>query len=161
MKIHRSVVIASIALASFPAVPLDNARALEDFTANRAKWNVANIHDYEVQIRDGTCWCLFGPAYGPIRNFVRSGLIVKAMYEGERRNGYWPGRTVHIDVQTKATIEDVFARAALLLQGAPAGTFKIEYDPTYGFPVLIDFDDPQSEDEQWRLTLDGFKILSR
>jgi hypothetical protein len=140
---------------------LDNSNALAEFARNRSKWNAANIQNYEVRLRDEACWCLFGPAYGPIRNIIKSGRIHSSIYEGEKRDGYWPGRKVRIDVQTRATIEDVFARAALLIQNAPQGTFKVEYDPTYGFPVLIDFDDPEWEDEQWRLVVDGFKVESR
>ena len=160
MRVHRSLIAAVLALGVVPALALDNADALAEFATNRARWNAANIQDYEFRLRDEACWCHFGPAYGPTRNFIRSGRIRNAIYEGERRDGYWPGRKVRIDVQTKATIEDVFARAARLIQNAPEGTFTVEYDATYGFPVLIEFDDPKLEDEQWRIIIDGFKITS-
>jgi hypothetical protein len=158
VRARHSLIVLVLALAVVPALALDKSDALAEFATNRAKWNAANIQDYEFRLRDKACWCQFGPAYGPIRNIVRSGRIQRAIYEGERRDGYWPGRKVHINVQTKATMEDVFARAARLIQKAPEGTFRVEYDSTYGFPILIDFDDPKWEDEQWRLVIDGFKV---
>ena len=160
LNFRRNILVVALALAVLPAWASDRKDAMAEFAVNRARWNAADIHDYEFRLRDETCWCQFGPAYGPIRNVVRSGLIQQAIYEGERRDGYWRGRRVQVDVQTKATIEDVFARAALAIEMAPEGALRVAYDSTYGFPVLIDFDDPAWEDEQWRLVADGFRLLS-
>lgn len=57
------------------AAAADNTDALAEFSRNRAKWNAAEIRDYEIRLRDEACWCMFGPAYGPIRNIIKSGRI--------------------------------------------------------------------------------------
>lgn len=63
------------------------------------------------------------------------------------------------DVQTRATISEVFARVERLIETAPEGSFRVLYDASYGFPTLVEFDDPDWEDEQSRLVADGFKPL--
>jgi len=169
---HASNVASSLRKAGFTKVavvgflsepnrkcaPRENVRA--ELEANRAKWSAANIHDYEFRLRDEDCFCLFGPAYGPIRNVIRADKLQESIYEGERRDGYWRGRKVRIGVQTRATINEVFARVERLIETAAEGSFRVLYDASYGFPTLVEFDDPDMEDEQSRLVADGFKLLS-
>jgi hypothetical protein len=61
----------------------------------------------------------------------------------------------------QATVEDVFERARRLIESAPESNYRIEYDREWGFPIVVDFDNPDWEDEQWRLVADGFKPRHR
>jgi hypothetical protein len=137
----------------------DRDSELARLEANRAKWVEHGIDDYWVRLRDEACWCLYGPYYGPIRLLVRNGKIRKAIYHGERRDGYWPGRSVEVETALKATIEEVFENAKRVILTVPEGAYRIEYDKQFGFPMVIDVDRPDWEDEQWRLVVDGFKPL--
>jgi hypothetical protein len=145
--------------STFPATGADVA-ASEALVAARAKWTASSINSYEIRFRDEACFCLFGPYHGPIRNVVRRGKLHVSYYEGERRDGYSHGRRVHIASNLRATVEDVFSMVESLLATAPEGAYRVEYDPTYGFPALVDFDDPTMDDEQWRLVADGFRPMS-
>jgi len=125
----------------------------------KTRWVSSGITSYEIRFRDESCFCLYGPYYGPIRNVVRSGKLKASYYEGVKRDGYRFGRKVRIVTALRATVEDVFLRVDRLVDTAPDGTYQVKYDPTYGFPVDINFDDPARDDEQWHLVTDGFKPL--
>jgi hypothetical protein len=142
---------------ALPAAGASREDAQAELSAALAKWRTAEIADYEIRVRDESCYCLYGPYYGPIRNVVEAGELRASYYEGERRDGYWHGRKVRIETRLRATVEDLFSRIERLIATAPDGSYRVEYDPKFGFPALVDFDDPGWEDEQWRLVTDGFK----
>jgi Family of unknown function (DUF6174) len=162
MLSHTRIPIITVLLALFPVVIVANDRASEQrlLASNRAKWEQQHVTAYEVRLRDENCFCLYALGYGPIRVFVRQGMVVGAIYEGETRDGYWPGRVIPKPIYEKtsliATIEEVFARAEHVLK-APDLVYKITYDPKYGFPTLIDVDNPNMTDAQWRLVVDRFR----
>jgi hypothetical protein len=92
---------------------------------------------------------------------IKQGKVARASYEGERRDGYWPGRVISKRTYEKtsliATVEEVFARAERVI-GSPDRPHIIRYDPNYGFPTFIDVDNPPDmEDAQWRLVVDRFR----
>jgi Family of unknown function (DUF6174) len=159
MDLHRVAGLALLLLAVAAATRAEPDIARNELAAARARWAESGIDSYEIRFRDESCFCLFGPYYGPIRNVVWSGKLRTSYYEGERRDGYWHGRRVRIATSLRATVEDVFARVERLVSTAATGTYRVEYDPKFGFPVLVEFDDPAWEDEQWRLVSDGFKPL--
>ena len=159
MKLLRSLAILVIVLAAFPAAGIDRVTATVELAAARAKWSSSQVTSYEVRFQDKSCWCLFGPYYGPIRNLVRSGRLKGSYYERERRDGYSFGRKVRIETPLRATVEDAFARVERLIASAPEGSFEVKYDAVYGYPTDIAFDDPKLDDEQWHMVADGFKPL--
>lgn len=161
MKLARisNLFLLMLLAVAWPASGADRHAAEAELAAARARWASAGVQSYEIRLRDEACYCLFGPYYGPIRNVVQAGTLKASYYEGERRDGYWPGRKVRIATQLRATVEEVFARVERLVAEAPQGTYRVEYEPTYGFPVVVEFDDPAWEDEQWRLVVDGFTPL--
>jgi hypothetical protein len=161
MRLYRLVSFALLLLLTVPVVGAEPGAARAELASARAKWAASGVDSYEIRFRDEKCFCLFGPYYGPIRNVVKAGKLQASYYEGERRDGYWYGRRVRIATGLRATVEDVFARVERLLTTAPEGTYRVAYDPTLGFPVLVEFDDPAWDDEQWRLVSDGFKSLGR
>jgi hypothetical protein len=90
--------------------------------------------------------------------------VTKAIYEGEKRDGYRPGQIVGKKIYEKtdliATVEELFARAERVVS-SPDLPHKIRYDPEYGFPTLIDVDNPNVTDSQSRLVVDGFHRVQR
>jgi hypothetical protein len=104
---------------------------------------------------------------------VRGGKVTKVVYEDQNGGGYWPGRVVskkeYDDTYLISTIEDVFVRAEKLINSSdgpdaaiPKAPHKIHYDPEYGFPTLIDVDNPPHiADAQWRLVVDKFRPVKR
>jgi hypothetical protein len=153
-----------VLLASMPSIALASSKAgeMRELEANRQKWRRHAVTTYQFRLRDETCYCLYGPYYGPIRVIVKNGKVGKAIYEGERRDGYWYGRIVREKTHLIATVEDVFTRVEqLVTSGAEGAPYKIRYDRVYGFPSLVDVDNPpRMADAQWRLVVDGFKPMS-
>jgi hypothetical protein len=153
-----------VLLASMPSIAVASRKAAEmrELEANRQKWRRHAVTTYQFRLRDETCYCLYGPYYGPIRVSVKNGKVRKAVYEGERRDGYWYGRIVREKTHLVATVEDVFTQVEqLITSGAQGAPYKIRYDRVYGFPTLVDVDNPpRMADAQWRLVVDGFKPMS-
>jgi hypothetical protein len=152
-----------LVLALFPAAASGSGRAAEqrELRLNRAKWEQHSITNYQFRLRDEACYCLHALGYGPFRVIVKQGRVARAIYEGEARDGYWPGRVISKKIYEKtdliATVEEVFARAEKIVSLADR-PHKIRYDPEYGFPTLIDVDNPPDmADAQWRLVVDGFR----
>ena len=105
---------------------------------------------------------------------VKDGKIIKVVYWGQKGGDYWPGRAVpkkdYGDTELIATVEDIFARAEKVINSAMLPSsfgpqhqpHKIRYDPKYGFPTLINVDNPpRIADAQWRLVVDGFRPANR
>ncbi len=168
MKTRASLIF--FVLASVLVVASSSAanRSLElrELQANRAKWEQHRIANYELRLRDEACYCLHALGYGPFHVTVKQGRVSGAVYEGERRDGYWPGRMISQSAydQTNliATIDEVFARAEKVISSSGHAPHTIHYDPEYGFPTLIDVDNPPNmEDAQWRLVVDRFRRVPR
>src|ERR1700726_2919750 len=95
-----------VVLALLPAAAFSGDRAAEEreLRSNRAKWDSRSITSYELRLRDEACFCLHALGYGPFRVFVKQGKVNKAIYEGERRDGYWPGRVVSKKIYEKTDL---------------------------------------------------------
>ncbi len=142
----------------------DKAGEQQELQLNRAKWDHRSITSYDIRLRDETCFCP-PPSRGPFRVNVKGGKVIKAVYEGQKGNGYWPGRVVSekdYDMNGLiATVEEIFLRAEKVIN-APDQPHKIRYDPEYGFPTLINVDNPpRIADAQWRLVVDEFRPANR
>jgi len=57
------------------------------------------------------------------------------------------------------TIPGLFAQARSQIQSQQAQWIKITYDPTYGFPNQISFDNPNIVDEDWTWRVTMFEAL--
>ena len=57
------------------------------------------------------------------------------------------------------TIPGLFAQARSQIQGQQIQWIKITYDPTYGFPDQISFDNPNIIDEDWTWRVMTFEAL--
>lgn len=134
---------------------------LEELIVNRDRWDSQGISNYEFMIEDQTCFCLFGPYYGPNRVIVRNGSIKIVIYRGEKRDGYKPGDRLTNKSALKKTVDEIFddlEQRILRLTGN--AMLRIEYDEKFGFPTLIDFDRPDMEDEQSRQIVSDFSPRS-
>jgi hypothetical protein len=135
----------------------DRSAELRELDAQQAIWDQHAIDDYTVTVEESACYCLYGPYYGPLRLLVRNGKLRKAKYFGEVRDGYWPGDEVREESKLKRTIDEIFANLRRVVSNrAPGTTLIVNYDSTYGFPVLIDYNNPEFEHGDSKLTLSGF-----
>lgn len=162
MKARLRFILPVLVLVSATAFSNDKGTERRELRLNRAKWEHHGINSYEFRLRDENCYCLYGPYYGPIRVIVKNGRVRKAIYEGERRDGFWFGREVREKTDLIATVDEVFSRAEHLITSVSDRPYKIRYNSVYGFPVLIDVDNPPGwADGQWRLVVDGFRPTKR
>lgn len=164
MNTRVAVILLTVALTG-AALGNDKATEQRELRLNRAKWERHGINSYEFRLRDEDCYCLHALGYGPFRVTIKKRKVAKAIYEGEKRDGFWPGRIVPKKIYERtsliATVEEVFSRAERVIN-SPDQPHKITYDLKYGFPTLIDVDNPpQMADAQWRLVVDGFRTVQR
>ena len=58
-----------------------------------------------------SCYCLFGPSYGPNDVEVRDGKVVKVTYRGETRDGFESGDSLmEVKSAVNDTPSDIFAK---------------------------------------------------
>lgn len=129
----------------------------EELEANRVKWQSLSLSSYDIVLADDACYCLHALGYGPIENHVWKGKITISVYLGETRDGYRIGDMVKEKSHLIATVEELFADVEKLIENAPIGTYRVIYDREYGFPSIIEFDDPAWADEQFRTSVVDFK----
>ena len=142
-------------LVSLEITAVKTAR-LEELKLNRDKWHSKNISDYDFTIKQ-TCFCLYGPYYGPNRIRVRGGEITSVIYRGETRDGFKPGDQLKRKPALKKTIDELFEDLEQTISLATENAeLQIEYDDEYGFPTLIDFDRPDMDDEEFRKVVSDF-----
>ena len=135
----------------------DRAAQLRELDAQEAKWRAHAIEDYTVTVEESACYCLYGPYYGPLRLLVRNGKLRKATYFGEVRDGYRRGDLVREDSALKRTIDELFVDLRRVAsERDPGSTLIVEYEPTYGFPELIDVRNPEFSHGDTKLTLTKF-----
>jgi Family of unknown function (DUF6174) len=120
MRTRIWMTAALLSQLSAAALCSDKAAEKRQLEINRSKWASHGIKSYQFRLRDETCSCMYGPYYGPIRVIVNDGEVTKAIYEGERRDGYWFGRIVREKTELIATVDEVFARAENLIKSEPA-----------------------------------------
>lgn len=139
--------------AAYPA----KTQRLETLRAQQAKWQSHNISDYELTITQD-CFCLYGPAYGPNKVVVKNEAVKIVRYYGEARDNFKPGERLDVDDGISMSVSELFERTERqVINAAENAILDIEYHPDYGFPVLIDYDRPDLDDEESRVTVYGFK----
>lgn len=143
-------------LSSFSMFAKADQEPVDLLEKNYLKWKNLEIYNYQLTVQDQTCWCMHAMGYGPIKNYIQGNNIIKSIYLGERRDGYRNGIKVKNKSSLEMTIEQVFQRARVIANKANANSYKITYDDKYGFPTIIDYDDPDMEDEQSRLVVSEF-----
>lgn len=136
----------------FPA----KAALLVKLEENRAKWLAHNIPSYEL-VLEKSCYCLFGPAYGPNRVVVRGRELKFAEYRGRRRDGYRNGDLLPRNVGTQKTVDGLFADLhESISQSTENAEWSIQYDENYGYPVSVSYDRPDRLHEEYTLAIISF-----
>lgn len=136
----------------FPA----KERMLKELSENRVKWESLGLGDYTIRI-EKSCWCLFGPAYGPNKIEVARSELQRATYLDESRDGFRSGQVLKPGVGTQYTINTLFEMLERRI-GLTTGNalWEIEYNDTYGFPERIKFDRPDMFDEEYEIRVSDF-----
>jgi hypothetical protein len=170
--VNARLLTVALIVALMPAAGRSSGKAEEEreLQLNRAKWEQRGISSYQILLHH-ECFCP-PPWSGPFRVTVRGRKVTKVVYEGQNADGYWPGRVVSKKHMTDLTltIEDIFKEAEKAINSPPElSSFglqhqphKIRYHPEYGFPTLIDVENPpRVADAQWRLVVDEFRPGNR
>lgn len=131
---------------------------MEELEVNRVKWQSLSLSSYDIVLEDDSCYCLHALGYGPIENHVSKGKITVSIYLGETRDGYRIGDIVREKSHLIATVEELFAEVEELIENAPINSYRVIYDREYGFPSIIEYDDPAWLDEQFRTRVVDFKV---
>lgn len=139
--------------ASYPA-KIDR---LETLRTHKAKWRALNISDYELMISQ-SCFCLYGPYYGPNKVSVRNDDTKTVRYYGEVRDGFQPGDRLDPDDSVSLNIEDMFNHVEKrIINATENALLEIDYHPEYGFPVRMNYDHPGIADEENEIRIEDFK----
>lgn len=135
---------------------------------NFAKWKAKEPSHYTYIIAQ-SCYCLYGPAYGPNEIEVANGIAVKTTYRGEKRDGFKSGDRLSESSSLNYLIDDLFNRAKSVIDQAINGDtsarrratprFLIEYHHEYNYPTKLAFDDPMRADEEWVIVIENMREI--
>jgi len=160
-----SRILIALALILIPATAhAERDAMMNEFAQNRQKWESHSIENYNIVIAEKACYCFFALDYGPVKNCVRNGQIIKTIYRGEPRDGYKFGDRVTEDTGLKMTVDDLFALVLFRLENLEERLlqyFEVQYDDTFGFPVRIEYDEPNIADEQYHRVVLEFHLVNR
>lgn len=144
------------------------AQHMQSIEANYAKWKALRPDHYKYIIAK-SCYCLYGPSYGPNEIEVRDDVVVRVTYRGEERDGFHSGQKISDPRATDYSIEQLFERAITALEYAKPNEpnerrrgvprFLIEYDKLYYFPKKVAFDNPSTADEEWVIVVENMRII--
>ena len=119
------------------------------------KWTGQNITNYRMEVL----------VVNSIWHAQSHQIIVQsnAVAESTARCIPAPGEAGTCEVRAYSaeeyTIPGLFAQARSQIQSQQAQWIKITYDPTYGFPSQISFDNPNIIDEDWTWRVTMFEAL--
>jgi len=130
----------------------------------------ANKPDNYSYILQQSCFCLYGPAYGPNAIKVQDGSVKSIIYRGETRDGFKSGDKLSENGVLNYTIDELFERIERVLSGQNLNperyknreiieNFNVSYDDEFGFPIRISYDRVLTADEEYVILLEGFKLL--
>ncbi len=147
----RKIIFIVLALAM--AACAFNAK--NDLTANQQKWETSKVTHYRFDL-DIVCFCAFRDRM-PLSIEVQDGQVVSMTYTD--------GTVVATDdpqwdyFNRFATFDNLFAD----IQSGPtaeADEVTIEFDPTYGFPTMVNVDQiKEAMDDEYNLTVSNFEVL--
>ena len=149
--------------------PTRRVRLKAQLDEQKAIWAANRLDDYHY-ILEKSCYCLYGPAYGPNIVRVRDGNVKSIIYRGERRDGFKSGDKLLGNAVLDYSIDELFEKVEKVLSGQSLiserfnqrevmENFAVTYDETFGFPVRISYDRLLTADEEYVVLLKGFKAL--
>jgi len=126
--------------------------AKSELQTNQDKWEKSGITHYRFDLFIG-CFCAFRDKM-PLHIEVKDGEVVSISYVDGT-----PAPTDDEFFNRFATFERIF----LDLQSGPASEadeITVEYDPTYGFPTIVNVDQIKlAMDDEYHLTVSSFEVL--
>lgn len=138
--------------AAAPALAMELAQA-------RSKWESQHIEDYSYVISNA-CACQDPTHTGPMRITVREGKLRRAVYLGQRKEGYAPGQAVRRRTPLRVSVSGLFETIEKRLKSGNPAHFKIKYDDKLGYPLKFEYDDPALKGEESKIELKDFKRLN-
>ena len=129
--------------------------------------NAPNHYSYVIA---QSCYCLYGPAYGPNEIEVKAGEVVRVTYRGETRDGFRSGDSLEGEnAILNESIDGIFERLIKSIDTPhsiggvkrpyPPSRYSIEYESTYGFPVKTAYEDKSRSHGEWVLIVQDFKLI--
>ena len=119
----------------------DSDNTLEDLNANRAKWESANIDNYQFDYSI-SCFCL--------EDATRPRLVVVNANQVESQTIIENSVALPQDTFSSQTIAGLFNRIAL--EESRAESLKVEYHPELGYPTRIQVDgNSQTADDEYTI----------
>jgi hypothetical protein len=121
----------------------DSGNTLEDLNANRAKWEGANIDNYQFNFSI-SCFC--------IADNTRPRLVVVDANQVESQTIKESNVALPLDIGDTETIDSLFERIAL--EESRAESLIVEYHPELGYPTFIQVDgNAQTADDEYTITV--------
>lgn len=154
MRIVAFLFLSCLAPADAMAAP----SLADELAQARSKWELQRIEDYSFAISN-TCSCPTPVHKGPLRIIVREGRVRRAVYLGERKDGYSPGQAVRGRTPLRLSIHGLFEMIERRLKTGNPAHFKIKYDDKLGHPLKFEYDDPALKGEETRIEVKDYKRL--
>lgn len=155
MRILSLLVLSWFAFSDAAAAP---ALAVELAQA-KSQWESQRIEDYSFVISNA-CACPNPVHTGPMQITVREGKLRRAVYLGQRKEGYAPGQAVRRRTPLRVSISGLFETIEKRLKSGDSGHFKIKYDDKLGYPLKFEYDDPALKGEESKIELKDFRRLN-
>ncbi|GAB4579403.1 MAG: hypothetical protein Fur0022_21410 [Anaerolineales bacterium] len=120
------------------------------------KWQAQGIGSYQIEVL--VVRSIWHAQYQQLT--VENGMItfqtarcVPAPFEGQ---------TCEVEPFTAEdyTVPGLFAKASAESEKEDTTSLNITYEPTYGYPAKIVFDDPEIFDEDWSWAVTSFEVLA-
>jgi hypothetical protein len=128
--------------ALLPAFP-----GQEELTAARALWAEQGLTRYRFRATAGTSW----GSSGPYEVYVDGEQVVEVAVGSA--SGSFTNLTPYLEFF--GPVEYLFG----VVESVPDGDLTVVYDPEWGYPNLISFDDPGCADEGWGLQVESLEAF--
>ncbi|HEX6041953.1 DUF6174 domain-containing protein [Longimicrobium sp.] len=113
----------------------------EEYRRATGRWEAANLSSYSY-VLTLVCSCAPASELRAVRVTVRDGAVVSRVYESNDPSQRTPASAVTFGPYD--TVEELFAVVQNSI-GRDADLLNVAYDPTYGVPLLLQWD-PDSSD---------------
>lgn len=129
---------------------------LGDSGVDRAelKWKQPSVSSYRIEVLEGSIWHAQTHTITIRNNQVveSSADCVPAPAEGGKC-------TVEAFDPDTFTVPGLFGTARTRTTSEQAKWMKITFDPTYGYPSQISYNNPDILDEEWSMRVTAFEVL--
>lgn len=126
----------------------------DPLAADERTWAEMEVSDYHIEVMVvESIW--HAQTYALV---VRDGAVVESASTCIPAPMEFGECTVRDFDPADFTVPGLFARARQALAGQGAAWVTVNFDPQYGFPSRISFDNPDAVDEDWSWRVTGFGV---